>query len=113
MVAPRLEIYNRFKNFLRTHVDENGHNVFKEKISDMCKGAQDPPFWNNEPFTRPLWSVKRDCVTLKSNLFVSISENKESLVVNYEDLAAREHVLAYFLPEAPAEMLKVSFARLF
>lgn len=38
MLAPRLEIYNRFKNFLRTHVDENGHNVFKEKISDMCKG---------------------------------------------------------------------------
>lgn len=35
-------------------------------------------------------------------------ENKESLVVNYEDLAAREHVLAYFLPEAPTEMLKVS-----
>uniref|UniRef100_A0A671WCI6 DNA replication licensing factor MCM2 n=1 Tax=Sparus aurata TaxID=8175 RepID=A0A671WCI6_SPAAU len=58
-------------NFLRTHVDENGHNVFKEKISDMCK------------------------------------ENKESLVVNYEDLAAREHVLAYFLPEAPTEMLKI------
>uniref|UniRef100_A0A3Q3W764 DNA replication licensing factor MCM2 n=1 Tax=Mola mola TaxID=94237 RepID=A0A3Q3W764_MOLML len=71
MVAPRLEIYNRFKNFLRTHVDENGHNVFKERISDMCK------------------------------------DNKESLVVNYEDLAAREHVLAYFLPEAPTEMLKV------
>ncbi|KAK7916312.1 hypothetical protein WMY93_012073 [Mugilogobius chulae] len=73
MAAPRLEIYNRFKNFLRTHVDENGHNVFKEKISDMCK------------------------------------ENKESLVVNYEDLAAREHVLAYFLPEAPTEMLKVQY----
>ncbi|XP_005992593.3 DNA replication licensing factor MCM2 [Latimeria chalumnae] len=71
MAAPRLEIYHRFKNFLRTHVDEHGHNVFKEKISDMCK------------------------------------ENKESLVVNYEDLAAREHVLAYFLPEAPAEMLKI------
>ncbi|CAH2312020.1 DNA replication licensing factor MCM2 [Pelobates cultripes] len=71
MVATRLEIYHRFKNFLRTHVDEHGHNVFKEKISDMCK------------------------------------ENKESLVVNYEDLAAREHVLAYFLPEAPAEMLKI------
>lgn len=30
-------------------------------------------------------------------------------MVNYEGLAAREHVLAYFLPEAPAEMLKVSF----
>lgn len=71
MAATRLEIYHRFKNFLRTHVDEHGHNVFKEKISDMCK------------------------------------DNKESLAVNYEDLAAREHVLAYFLPEAPAEMLKI------
>uniref|UniRef100_A0A8C5PQY1 DNA replication licensing factor MCM2 n=1 Tax=Leptobrachium leishanense TaxID=445787 RepID=A0A8C5PQY1_9ANUR len=71
MAATRLEIFHRFKNFLRTHVDEHGHNVFKEKISDMCK------------------------------------ENRESLVVNYEDLAAREHVLAYFLPEAPAEMLKI------
>ncbi|CAI5767388.1 DNA replication licensing factor MCM2 [Podarcis lilfordi] len=71
MVAPRLEIYHRFKNFLKTHVDDHGHNVFKERISDMCK------------------------------------ENRESLVVNYEDLAAREHVLAYFLPEAPAEMLKI------
>ncbi|CAJ0940627.1 unnamed protein product [Ranitomeya imitator] len=37
MAATRLEIYHRFKNFLRTHVDEHGHNVFKEKISDMCK----------------------------------------------------------------------------
>ncbi|NWQ81453.1 MCM2 factor, partial [Columbina picui] len=71
MAAPRLEIYHRFKNFLKTHVDEHGHNVFKERISDMCK------------------------------------ENRESLVVNYEDLAAQEHVLAYFLPEAPAEMLKI------
>ncbi len=39
MAAPRLEIYHRFKNFLRTHVDEHGHNVFKERISDMCKGG--------------------------------------------------------------------------
>jgi DNA replication licensing factor MCM2 len=35
------------------------------------------------------------------------AENRESLVVNYEDLAAREHVLAYFLPEAPAELLQI------
>lgn len=40
-----------------------------------------------------------------------LPENKESLVVNYEDLAAREHVLAYFLPEAPSEMLKVRAAQ--
>ncbi|KAK2091668.1 MCM DNA helicase complex subunit, partial [Saguinus oedipus] len=71
MAGPRLEIHHRFKNFLRTHVDSHGHNVFKERISDMCK------------------------------------ENRESLVVNYEDLAAREHVLAYFLPEAPVELLQI------
>lgn len=39
--------------------------------------------------------------------FCSLLENKESLLVNYEELASREHVLAYFLPEAPAEMLKI------
>lgn len=39
MAGPRLEIHHRFKNFLRTHVDGHGHNVFKERISDMCKGA--------------------------------------------------------------------------
>ncbi|XP_040085850.1 LOW QUALITY PROTEIN: DNA replication licensing factor MCM2-like [Oryx dammah] len=71
MAGLRLEIRHRFKNFLRTHVDGRGHNVFKERIKDMCK------------------------------------ENRESLVVNYEDLAAREHVLAYFLPEAPAELLQI------
>lgn len=38
---------------------------------------------------------------------LSSLENRESLVVNYEDLAAREHVLAYFLPEAPAELLQI------
>lgn len=105
MVAPRLEIYNRFKNFLRTHVDENGHNVFKEKISDMCKGWLVLSFYFlsrfffNSPmkFAGPL-------------LVCVLPENKESLVVNYEDLAAREHVLAYFLPEAPSEMLKVRAA---
>ncbi len=39
--------------------------------------------------------------------FAISTENKESLLVNYEELASREHVLAYFLPEAPAEMLKI------
>ena len=39
MAAPRLEIYHRFKNFLKTHVDDHGPNVFKERISAMCKGT--------------------------------------------------------------------------
>ncbi|XP_013421596.1 DNA replication licensing factor mcm2-like [Lingula anatina] len=71
MLAPRTEIKNRFKNFLRTFVDEKGHNVFREKIRQMVEG------------------------------------NKESLVVDYNHLASEEQVLAFFLPEAPTEMLKI------
>ncbi|XP_070557526.1 DNA replication licensing factor mcm2-like [Ptychodera flava] len=71
MAAPRLEIYNRFKNFLRSFVDQKGHNLYREKIRQMCEN------------------------------------NKESLVVDYNMLASEEQVLAYFLPEAPAETLKI------
>ena len=111
MAGPRLEIHHRFKNFLRTHVDGRGHNVFKERISDMCKGepalrtdgrAGDgagvralPAGWSPPPLLLSLPAPP--CPP----------ENRESLVVNYEDLAAREHVLAYFLPEAPAELLQI------
>ena len=34
--APRREIKNRFKHFLRTFVDSKGDNVFFRKIQDMC-----------------------------------------------------------------------------
>ncbi|GFY75172.1 DNA replication licensing factor Mcm2 [Trichonephila inaurata madagascariensis] len=37
MLGPKTEIYNRFKNFLRTFIDEKGHNLYREKISQMCK----------------------------------------------------------------------------
>ena len=36
-----------------------------------------------------------------------ITANKESLMVDYNILASQEHELAYFLPEAPTEMLKI------
>ena len=38
MQAPRLEIKNRFKQFLRSFVDDQGHSVYREKISQMCQG---------------------------------------------------------------------------
>ena len=38
MAAPRAEIKTRFKNFLGTHVNENGVNVYREKIRQMCEG---------------------------------------------------------------------------
>ena len=33
----RVEIYNRFKNFLCTYVDDTGKNHYKEKIKQMCE----------------------------------------------------------------------------
>ncbi|XP_031573704.1 DNA replication licensing factor mcm2-like [Actinia tenebrosa] len=71
MAAPRLEIKNRFKQFLRTFVDDQGHSVYREKIKQMCEA------------------------------------NKQSLVINYNILANEQQVLAYFLPEAPSEMLQI------
>ena len=38
MIGPRTEIFNRFKNFLRTFVDAKGHNLYKEKIRQMVEG---------------------------------------------------------------------------
>jgi len=37
MAGPRLEIKNRFRHFLRTHVDEKGHNVYRDKIRQLCE----------------------------------------------------------------------------
>ncbi|CAG2178089.1 unnamed protein product, partial [Oppiella nova] len=70
-LAPKREIYNRFKNFLRTCTDEKGRNVFRDKIRTMSE------------------------------------ENKQSFEVDYHLLAASEQVLAYFLPDAPIEMLEI------
>lgn len=71
MIGPKTEIYNRFKNFLKTIVDESGHNVFREKIRYM------------------------------------VEANHMSLVVDYNLLYQSEEVLAYFLVEAPLEMLNI------
>lgn len=37
MLGPRTEIYNRFKNFLRTYVSDKGNNLYKDKIRQMCE----------------------------------------------------------------------------
>ena len=36
-----------------------------------------------------------------------ISDNKSSFEVDYNIIASEEQVLAYFLPEAPTEMLEI------
>ena len=37
MAAPRAEIKTRFKSFLRTYVNEQGVNIYREKIRQMCE----------------------------------------------------------------------------
>ena len=40
MMAPRTEIVNRFKNFLRTYVNVKNHYVYKERIRRMVENNQ-------------------------------------------------------------------------
>ncbi len=44
MAGTRAEIKSRFKNLLQTHVNENGMNVYKEKIRQMCEGERSQGF---------------------------------------------------------------------
>jgi len=39
MAGPRLEIKNRFRHFLCTHVDMHGNNIYRDKIRQLveCK----------------------------------------------------------------------------
>ena len=69
--GPRKEVYNRFRNFLRTFVDEKGTNLYHEKIKTMCQN------------------------------------NQASFEVDYNILASECQVLAYFLTEAPTEVLQI------
>ena len=46
-------------------------------------------------------------ILYRNNCFPFYLVNRESLEVDYNLLASHEQVLAYFLPEAPTEMLKV------
>ncbi|KAI2806380.1 MCM DNA helicase complex subunit [Blomia tropicalis] len=70
-MAPKREIYNRFRNFLRTCSDEKGRNIFRDKIRAMSE------------------------------------ENRQSFEVDYHILAVAAPILAYFLPDAPLEMLEI------
>lgn len=38
MLGPKTEIKHRFKNFLRTYVDQKGSNVYRQKIQQMVEG---------------------------------------------------------------------------
>ena len=94
LAGPRAEIKSRFKRLLATYVDEHGTNVYREKIKQMCEGEvivmRTPHFYREGDLT-----------------LVHPSANKESLVVDYNVLANSEQAIAFFLPEAPMEILQI------
>lgn len=71
LLGPKTEIANRFKNFLKTYVDDKGQHVYRDRMNRMCE------------------------------------QNKSSFIVVFSELAIHQHVLAYFLPEAPQQMLEI------
>ncbi|KAL1449000.1 hypothetical protein WDU94_000244 [Cyamophila willieti] len=71
MLAPRTEIKNRFKNFLRNYCTSKGQYIYKDKIKKMCEN------------------------------------NHSSFTVEFQILANKENALAYFLPDAPLEMIAI------
>eukprot|EP00731_Ephydatia_muelleri_P001590 Em0001g1590a len=95
MAGPRAEIKSRFKIFLRTYVNENGINIYREKIKQMCEGEN----------VFEHYSALNHIGVYDSMVF-NLS-NKQSLVVDYGMLAREQNVIAFFLPDAPMEMLKV------
>lgn len=51
------------------------------------------------------FEIMASCCSVILHNILFVVANKESLIVDYNMLASVEQVLAYFLPEAPAEML--------
>lgn len=49
----------------------------------------------------------RGAYTYRDRIRRMCEQNKSAFVVSYTDLANKEHVLAYFLPEAPFQMLEI------
>ncbi|KAF7493453.1 DNA replication licensing factor mcm2 [Sarcoptes scabiei] len=70
-MAPKREIFNRFKEFLINTCDEKKRFIYRDKIKAM------------------------------------VEENRQSFEVEYHVLAAKEQILAYFLPDAPLEMFEI------
>ena len=70
-MAPKREIFNRFKEFLINTCDDRNRFIYRDKIKSM------------------------------------VEDNRQSFEVEYHILAAKEQILAYFLPDAPLEMFEI------
>lgn len=83
-LGPRTEIYNRFKNFLRTYVDEKGHKVYLEAIRRMCEenGSSLPVDYN--------------VIALKQWVLALFLPEAPTEMLNVLDEAAKDVVLGLF-----------------
>ena len=91
MASPRLEIYNRFKNFLRTFVDDKGHNLYREKIQQMCEGSLRVCFicfnshllldWGGMTFNPNHGTMQQDARRMQQTILLPSAENKRTIVL--------------------------------
>lgn len=59
MLGPRTEISNRFKSFLRTHMNSKGQYMYKERIRHMCESNQvQYCIFHHVILTRKLYYIK-------------------------------------------------------
>lgn len=84
LAAPRREIKNRFKNFLRTFVDDAGNNVHYRLIQDMCS-------LNKSSFELNFLTLMSHCYVLAYFIPEAPTETLQIL-----DEAAKEVVLSLF-----------------
>ena len=93
MQAPRLEIKNRFKQFLRSFVDDQGHSVYREKISQMCEGRSDAIYFSCQHNFYGISHLQRIATTesnridlQRQNRYISLTTlSSTSMIVNKWD----------------------------
>lgn len=83
--------------------DTKGHSI-KEWVSMLGPRTEIANRFNS--FLRTFVDSKGQYV-YRDRIRRMCEQNKSSFVVSYTDLANNQHVLAYFLPEAPFQMLEI------
>jgi len=92
MEAPAKAIMREFKDFLLTYTDDNGANIYGERIKTMCESK--------------LFPLKSNIDSTNKHIFTTI-DNCESLNVSFVHLSESKVVLAYFLANAPLQILRL------
>jgi len=96
LVAPRREIKNRFKNFLRTYVDDKGDNTYFRAIQDMCSNNRSSFEVNYNLLLNECYAVGYFLTEAPTEMFTILDEAAKELVLNlfpyYERVTKEIHV---------------------